>query len=149
MGDGLRSCEFAPSMPPRWDLADLLCWDHFPRRHGCHRAHFLRWWYTATNFGSAGMAGGLGRWLAASCGKCYSPLAISFAIPPESREATADAPSCPPQVVRGTACGKWARRAPGGSVDRDVLSSVRPNRILPLSRVEPRRAGARGLRRCR
>ncbi|GCC46494.1 hypothetical protein chiPu_0030595 [Chiloscyllium punctatum] len=149
MGEGLRSCEFASSMPPRWDLADLLCWDHSPRRHGCRQAHFLRSWCAATDFGSAGKAGGFGRWPATFCGKCYSPLAISFAVPPELREATADAPSCPPRVVRGTVWGKWARRAPSGSVNRGVLSSVRPNRVLPLSRVKPRRAGARGLRRCR
>ncbi|GCC24669.1 hypothetical protein chiPu_0003071 [Chiloscyllium punctatum] len=99
--------------------------------------------------GSAGKASGFGRWLAAPCSECYSPLAISFAIPPESREVTATTPSRPPRVVRGTACGEWARCAPGGSVDRGILSSVRPNRVVPPSRVEPRRAGTRGLRRCR
>ncbi|GCC17821.1 hypothetical protein chiPu_0022321 [Chiloscyllium punctatum] len=53
-------------------------------------------------------------------------------------------PSLPPRGVRGTACGERARHGPGGSVDRGVMSSVRPNRVLLRSRVEPRRASARG-----
>ncbi|GCC42491.1 hypothetical protein chiPu_0026861 [Chiloscyllium punctatum] len=53
-------------------------------------------------------------------------------------------PSLPPHGVCGTACGELARHAPGRSVDRGVMSSVRPNRVLPRSRVEPRRASARG-----
>lgn len=124
--------------------ADLLCWDRPPRGHGRRRAHFLRRRCAATGFGSAGKAGGFGRWLAAPRGECYSPPAGAFAVPPESREVTAAAPSR--RVIAG---GERARRAPGGTVDRGGLSSVRPNRVSPPSRAEPRRAGARGPRRCR
>ena len=95
----------------------------------------------ATGSGSAWKGSGR-RWLAASAVSFTAPPARTSPLPGAVDKVLA-APSLPlPGEGRGPL-------APGATVDRGGLSSVRPNRVASPGRGAAHVKGARGLRRCR
>ena len=97
---------------PSWDLCTLLA--------GPRRAHFLRCGAPRPALGRLGKARGEGgSWAPAAC--FTAPIARTSPLP-GAVDLVLAAPSLP-------ACGGTGPPAPGATVDRGGLSSVRPNRV--------------------
>ena len=117
---------------PSWDLSPALA--------GPRRAHFLRRWCAATGSRSAWKGSGR-RWLAAP--------AASFTATPRPYLAASRGRGLSARCALSP-CGEGrGPHAPGATVDRGGLSSVRPNRVAPPGRGPAHVKGVRGLRRCR
>ena len=110
------------------------------------RAHFLRGGAPRPAPGRPGRVRGR-RWLAASAASFTATPSPGTRRFPGPWTELLSAPSLP--APRGPRKGRGPL-APGATVDRGGLSSVRPNRVAPpRAGTGPRFTGARGRRRCR
>ncbi len=116
---------------PSWDLSPALA--------GPRRAHFLRGGAPRPALGRLGKARGEG-------GSRLRPRALQR-LPPGPRRFPGPWTKCSlrPLSLRGGT----GPLAPGATVDRGGLSSVRPNRVASPGRGPALVKGVRGLRRCR
>ena len=116
---------------PSWDLSPALA--------GPRRAHFLRGGAPRPALGRLGKARGEG-------GSRLRPRALQRP-PPGPRRFPGPWTKCSLRPLSPR--GGTGPPAPGATVDRGGLSSVRPNRVASPGRGPAHVKGVRGLRRCR